>query len=263
LTDEIIDFLRQQHLHGNSPAGTARDAAWRVGWRDRLRDAAEQAGWEYAEECVRVVFDVLRETYETAAWLVVNRGVDGDGDREMTLLAVRGTDDALLWWHTCHSDAPDALATGRERPERDLDDDTVVDLEGHLRDAYRQPGPYVFDPAGESDYRGLPTWSPWSLLEVRDPGPPRVPVRETLERNLQVLGISEEQFYGVAALLKLPKSWFGRFKGRPGELRDVDFSDAPCELGDQFDLVLNYVRELGLAHVVSVCTTRGYRAVTR
>jgi len=263
LTDEIIDFLRQLDKHESGPTRTDKDATARVNWHDRLRSAAEQAGWTYAEECMRIVFEVLRDTYPTAAWLLLNRGADDDGDTAMTLMAVRDHDGALVWWNTWYNSHPDAEASGRERPERELDDDEVVDLEGHLRDAYDQPGPSMFDPAGESDYRGLSTWSSWTLLEVGDPGPARVPVRETLQRTVHVLQMSEEQFYGVSARLDLPKSWFGRFKGAPGEVRDPTFSDTSDECGDKFDLLLDYVRELGLAHAVSVTTTVGYRAVSR
>ncbi|WP_433531257.1 hypothetical protein ACQPYA_03865 [Micromonospora sp. CA-263727] len=70
----------------------------------------------------------------------------------------------------------------------------------------------------------------------------------TTERDVMVLGMSEDQFRGLAPLLGLPASWFGRWKGAPGELRDIrlDNGQWSCVTDAGLDAVIRHVRDLGL-----------------
>lgn len=169
---------------------------------DRLRYAAEQTGQAHAEQCVRVVFEDLHDPHDTAKRLIMHRGLDDDDDTDIILLAVRDHDDALLWWRDLYAEHPDVLRTGRERPERDLDEDEVIQLELLLQDAYDQRGQRVLDSPRESDFDGLDRYTSWDLLEAYRPGPvavvldalaweappvthqPQVPTREEVKAAL-------------------------------------------------------------------------------
>ncbi|MEV4212606.1 hypothetical protein [Micromonospora sp. NPDC049662] len=70
----------------------------------------------------------------------------------------------------------------------------------------------------------------------------------TTERDVMVMNMSEDQFRGLAPLLGLPDSWFGRWKGAPGELRDIllDKGQWSCVTNAGLDAVIQHIRDLGL-----------------
>ncbi|GIF74163.1 MULTISPECIES: hypothetical protein [Asanoa] len=72
----------------------------------------------------------------------------------------------------------------------------------------------------------------------------------TTERGLLVLGMSEDQFRGLGPLLGLRASWFGRWKGAPGELRDISLDNGQwsCVTDAGLDQVIQHVRDLGLSY---------------
>ncbi|MEN3308853.1 MAG: hypothetical protein V7603_5055 [Micromonosporaceae bacterium] len=72
----------------------------------------------------------------------------------------------------------------------------------------------------------------------------------TTERYLMAPDMSEEQFHGLAPLLSLPPTWFGRWKGGPGELRTIclDGGEGCCGSDAALDIVVGYLRRLGVAY---------------
>lgn len=72
----------------------------------------------------------------------------------------------------------------------------------------------------------------------------------TTERYLMALDMSEEQFHGLAPLLALPPTWFGRWKGGPGELRTIclDGGEGSCGSDAALDIVVDYLRRCGVAY---------------
>ncbi|HZO69192.1 MAG TPA: hypothetical protein VFB74_29735 [Kribbellaceae bacterium] len=90
------------------------------------------------------------------------------------------------------------------------DDDTaVVLLEGQ---------PVVgIDAGGPGRWRDGEVWERFGGGTVTD-------------RYVVVLGMSAERFTGLAPHLGLPAGWFGRFKGGPGELRDISLTGGEWEL---------------------------------
>jgi len=65
-----------------------------------------------------------------------------------------------------------------------------------------------------------------------------------IERYIMVHGVSREQHDGLAAALDLPTTWFGRWKGGPGELRSLSLDAGKHSCGSQarLDLAIAYLR---------------------
>ncbi len=70
------------------------------------------------------------------------------------------------------------------------------------------------------------------------------------ERSVVALGMSREQFHGLAPALGLPPTWFGRFKGCPGERRDIHLNSgaSSCLTEAGLDAAIGYLRAHRLAY---------------
>jgi hypothetical protein len=64
------------------------------------------------------------------------------------------------------------------------------------------------------------------------------------------LGMSREQFHGLAPALGLPPTWFGRFKGCPGQPRDIHLNSgaSSCLTEAGLDAAIAYLRAHRLAY---------------
>jgi hypothetical protein len=87
----------------------------------------------------------------------------------------------------------------------------------------------------------------------------------TWKRDVLVDQMSEDQFYGLAATLGLPHNHFGKFRGRPGERRNISLDASPysCITPAGLDTVLAYLRSQGLSYSESVRIERRYRPTPR
>jgi hypothetical protein len=70
------------------------------------------------------------------------------------------------------------------------------------------------------------------------------------ERSVVALGMSRGQFHGLAPALGLPPTWFGRFKGCPGERRDIHLNSgaSSCLTEAGLDTAIGYLRAHRLAY---------------
>ncbi|MGI5243189.1 hypothetical protein [Dactylosporangium sp. CA-139066] len=73
---------------------------------------------------------------------------------------------------------------------------------------------------------------------------------QVTERYAMVLGMAEDQFHDLLAHLGLPPSWWGRWKGAPGETRDIMLSSETGSCGNHatLDRALAWARERALAY---------------
>lgn len=134
---------------------------------EQARHAAEATGRAYARENVAGAFELIRRPLPAATSLLVNRDSDEDGDTLILLLAVRGSDNRLLWCHDEYDHHPDADALPDDM-EPDAYGDLIAEAEELLRAAYDQPG-LPFAPADNDAYRGLSDHRGWNLLEIHLP----------------------------------------------------------------------------------------------
>lgn len=82
---------------------------------------------------------------------------------------------------------------------------------------------------------------------------------EIEDRTLTLHAVTQHQFYGLGAALRLPAGQLGRFKGYPGDEREITLDDQSC-IG-RLDEAIAYADRLGIGYdlsttVVSRCPAR-------
>lgn len=72
---------------------------------------------------------------------------------------------------------------------------------------------------------------------------------EIEDRTMTLHAVTQHQFYGLTAALRLPVGQFGRFKGYPGEGREITLDDDLCE--GRLDEAIAYAQRLGIGYDLS------------
>lgn len=136
-----------------------------------------------------------------------------------------------------------------------------------LRDTFAEP-PYPYEDnrvqvvrfntirqcwefGSKPDFRAAFDAAEQAGLWERDAGPAGDVVED---RTLHLHDVTQQQFYGLRVAMDLPRGQLGRFKGTPGERREITLDDDSC-MG-QLDQAIAYADRLGIGYELHVTTVR-------